>query len=484
MLTTLNSFRLATASESAGLFEQVVLELQALEAELPANDKAVTEIMQKFVNALVNLCKWIQCSLNGEPQSERFLNAAKGQAIIADESVPLVRFQNFADNSRQIITAIKAVSQFDDVKDVMATVARTSVPILCLMEDKDRWDAGSAREDELAKSKNEGPFVIKVMFDIERQPWSNQQILRAETLYDIHAKITVPKWPEGSDHLFIDYISTLSLEQYKLSPIRIDRPKNDNPTEFDKIGYAEFPVAQNLLSEPLVIRVRATFSSDSEDKLGIPATVIGYHQLRVKISDKTRTPLLSGYKAIDARIDEIVSEIWKSFPQIDSEHLGDFIAAISAIANYMGINLQQALYKQGTDVSERDFQKSLLYHLRMRLGEDVQEAPRQAGGPTDIKYRSVTIELKVEDKISDRQKMIDKYCPQLVQYSSGSGAQLGILCILDQTEKHNPPANPQNQILLMTPSVHGFPEAEVPYPTKIAAVVIDGKLRLPSSYSR
>lgn len=484
MLTTLNSFKLATASESASSLEQVVLDLQALEAQLPATDRVVTEIMQRFVNALVNLCKWVQCSLNGEPQSERFLNAAKGQAIIAEELVPLVRFQNFADNVRQIITAIKAVNQFDDIKGVMSAVARTPVPILCLREDEGRWSARNATDDESAKPKNEGPFVIKVMFDIARQPWSNQQILLAETLHDVHAKITIPVWPEETDYLFIDYISTLLPEHYKLSPIRIDRPQNDELTEFDWTGHAEFPVAQHLLSEPIVIRVRATFSSASDNKLGIPATIIGYHQLRVRVSDKTHTPLLSGYKAIDARIETIVNDVRQSLSNVDLGHLSDFIEALSAIANYLGINLQQALYKQGTGLSEPDFQHDLLIHLRSILGEEVQEAPRQAGGPTDIKYRSVTIELKVEDRISDRRKMIDKYCAQLVQYSSGSGAQLGILCILDQTEKHTPLANSQNQIVLVTPPVHGFPDGDAPYPTKIAAVVIDGKMRLPSSYSR
>jgi hypothetical protein len=249
-------------------------------------------------------------------------------------------------------------------------------------------------------------------------------------------------------------------------------------------GHAEFPVAQNLSSEPLVFRVRATFFSTFEEKQGISATVVGYHQLRVRISDKTRTPLLSGYKAIDARIVECVNDVGQSLPGIDPEHLSDFTAALSAIANYLGINLQQALYKQGTDVSEAEFQRSLLYHLRLWLGEEVQEAPRQAGGPTDIKYRSITIELKVEDRISDRRRMIEKYCAQPVQYSSGSGSRLGILCILDQTEKYNPPANPQNQIVIETPPVHGFTEGIAPYPTKIAVVVIDGKLRLPSSYSR
>jgi hypothetical protein len=119
----------------------------------------------------------------------------------------------------------------------------------------------------------------------------------------------------------------------------------------------------------------------------------------------------------------------------------------------------------------------------MQLGEDVQEAPRQGGGPVDIRYRTVTIELKVENRIKNRDRMIAKYLAQPTQYSSALGAQLGLLCILDQTNKDDPFANPQNNIKVATPAVHGFSDGEAPYPTKIVAVIIDGNLRLPSAYS-
>jgi hypothetical protein len=230
------------------------------------------------------------------------------------------------------------------------------------------------------------------------------------------------------------------------------------------------------------VLVRAAFSSpDGKD---VPANVVGYNELGAKVSDETRTPLLSGYRSIDQRTAEIIVEVDRELPNLDPEHRADFIAALSGVVNYLGLCLQQAKYKQGVSVSEAEFQADLLYHLRARLGEDVQEAPKQGGGPTDVQYRSVTVELKVEKKLGDRQKVVEKYITQPSQYSAAGGAQLGILCVLDLTEKHETPANPKNQITLETPPVHGFDPEEVQYPTKIAAVIIDGNLRLPSSYSR
>lgn len=462
--------------------DDVLRELQSLQAITPDSDTLIVETMRRLVEGIINLCKWIQASMEGAPQPERFLNAAKAQATVAEESLGALGSTSFVAGIRKTVGLIKSVSQLEDVKPVVAELGRTSVPVPSLTEGKrQRGPTGLSATN--VESKDSGPFVIKLMFEIAGQPWSNRQVLLSDTLYDVHAKITVLDWPKSTDYLLIDYISTLSPPRYSISTLRVDRPKSNVVKEFDCHAHAEFPVAQDLLSEPLVIRVRAAFFESSGVRTRAADHIVGYHQLRVRVSDKIQTPWLSGYKAIDARVVEIVDEIRRELTIVPQQHLADFVAALAAITNYAGISLQQALYREGMKVREADFQRDLLLHLRTLLGEDVQEGPRQAGGPTDIKYKSVTIELKVEKEISDRRKILEKYCSQPTQYSSGTGAQLGIVCILDLTEKHYPPANPQSQITLETPKVHGFPEGSVPFPTKIAAVIIDGNLRLPSSYS-
>ena len=486
LLTALDDFSLARVSEVSSRLEEAMATLQSLEANLPATDKAVLETVHKLTDCLVKLSKWIQCSLDGEPNPERFLNAAKAQALVVEELMVTEKFSVFFNQARKVINQIKAVNQFNDVKAVVLELSKTSLPLLCLAEEERSWRINAVSENNLdhEEERNEGPFVIKAMFEIDHQPWSNPQAILAETLYDLHAKITIPIWPTNADFLIIDYISSLSPEQYRIAQLCIDRPQQASTQEFTSMGHVEFPIAQSLLSEPIVIRVRAAFHSSRASNEPIPATVIGYHQLRVSVSTKAQAMMPSGYQAIDARTLEIVSEIRQSLPSINPQHLNDFCEALASLANFMGSSLQSARYREGVQVSEADFQKDILSHMRTQFGEQVEEAPRQAGGPTDIKFKSVTIELKVEDTISSRRKMIEKYWSQITQYSSGSGAQLGILCILDLTQKQHPPANPQNQISLETPPVHGFTSDNISFPTKIAAVVIDGNLRLPSSYSR
>ena len=80
--------------------------------------------------------------------------------------------------------------------------------------------------------------------------------------------------------------------------------------------------------------------------------------------------------------------------------------------------------------------------------------------------------------------MLAGYENQPTQYSSGTGAQLGILCVLDLTEKDVPPAPTQNNLVVLTPKLHGFAAGNAPAPSRIVAVIIDGNLRAPSSYSR
>jgi hypothetical protein len=290
-------------------------------------------------------------------------------------------------------------------------------------------------------------------------------------------------WPENTDYLVLDYVSTLDKEFYKITPLKIDRPESALNNEFKIAGHIEFPVGQSVFSEPAIIKVLGTFRSLKNIEINVPATIVGYDQLRVHVSDPANVPMLSKYKSIDSKILEIITDIRQSMRTINDGHLDDFVGALSAVANYLGITLQEATYREGCVIREKDFQVDLLRHMRLMLGEDVKEAPKQGGGPTDIQYRSVTVELKVERDISDREKLVKRYLAQPTQYSSAGGAQLSILCILDLTEKNHPPANPQNNITLETPLLHGFENSQPLFPTKVAVVIIDGNLRLPSSYS-
>ncbi|HKC62346.1 MAG TPA: hypothetical protein VKB86_01855 [Pyrinomonadaceae bacterium] len=481
MLKALSDFKLSRAATVKSALDEVRADLAALGERVPDEDKPVLGVMERLVAGLGLLCEWAEHSLSGEPNAGRFLAAAHAQAVVAAEQLNSVRHSVFSKAAGEAVDELKKITTLEQVTTFSSKLASVPVPIIML--EQPTQPARREYGERASPTAAEGPFVIKAVFEIERRPWRTPQLLRANTIYDFSAKVTVPQFPKNCDYLLIDYISTLSPEHYRVTPLRIDKPSVANATEFSVRGRAEFPVAQDFLSDPIDLLLRATFLSSKDDELSIPATIVGYGHLPVKVSDPSQTPLLSKYRSIDARNAEIIEEVSASIPNLDARHLTDFIKLLGAVTNHMGRNLQRPIYKEDMLISEADFQMRILEDLRMQLGEDVQEAPRQGGGPSDIRYRSVTLELKVEDRIKNRGRMINKYVGQPTQYASASGAQLGILCILDQTSKDEPPANPQNNIILVTAPVHGFDDNAPPYPTKIAAVIIDGNLKLPSDYS-
>jgi len=484
LLVSLDSFRVSSPLANQDRLERVLVDLKNVEQRIPIGDAAVIEAMRHLVSAFLSLCHWIHDTMTGAGDSDRHLSAAHAHALATSEVLSSTTFPVFRQAALEAAGSIEQVKVLEDVGTVVQHLRRVSVPVFLTSGDT----SGRRRiQNNVCESESDipdrGPYVIKVMFTIDGKAWPTSQVVNTKTIYDLRARVTIPRWPEVADHLVLDYVSTLDTDLYKVTPLQIDRPQSDSIREFEVGGHVEFPVGQSILSDPVAIRVRGTFHSSAENEMRIPATIVGYDQLRVRVTDRDHVPLLSKYRSIDARILRIIDEVRKSLPHVDTDHLTDFINALGAVANFLGITLQEATYREGRIIQEKEFQEDLLRHMRRTLGEDVKEAPKQGGGPTDIQYRTVTVELKVEKQISERRELVKRYLAQPTQYTSGGGSQLGILCILDLTEKHDPPANPQSNITLETPQLHGFAESEPSYPTKVGVVIIDGNLRFPSSYS-
>jgi hypothetical protein len=482
LLDALRDFKLASAATTKAKLDEVSEELTANIERLPTTDKPVLEIMKCLVVGFAQLCEWANRSINGEDNAMQFLTASHAQAIVAAENLSSTRHEIFATAARDVINELQGIDSLDQIKLLADKVMTLSVPILVL-QDSSQQPIALKAESRVSRDTDE-PSVIKMVFEFEHRPWRTPQLLRANTIYDFSAQVTIPCFPGNSDHLKIDYVSTLAPQDYHVTPLKIYRPSTNNVTEFNVQGHAEFRTAQSILSAPINILVRAIFLSSTDESIRVPATIVGYRHLPVKVSDPSRTWLLSKYPSIDARIAEVVEEITDACPNLDSQHLDDFINLLAAVTNHMGRNLQRPIYQQGSLIKEPEFQTRILEDLRMQLGEDVQEAPRQGGGPLDIRYRSITLELKVENTTKNRDRIVKKFTAQPTQYSSASGSQLGIIAVLDQTSKDEPPASPQNNIIVTTPTLHGFQESAPPYPTKMIFVIVDGNLRSPSDYSK
>jgi hypothetical protein len=120
----------------------------------------------------------------------------------------------------------------------------------------------------------------------------------------------------------------------------------------------------------------------------------------------------------------------------------------------------------------------------MKLGEDVEEHRHQAGGITDVRFRGVIVELKVEHNDGRRKIIGKKFAAQTTQYQGVEARQVGAVVVLDQTVKTLPPGDIRNDVLLVNVPTHGDPEIDKLYPSRVFVFVVNGNLKSPSEYSR
>ena len=161
------------------------------------------------------------------------------------------------------------------------------------------------------------------------------------------------------------------------------------------------------------------------------------------------------------------------------------ISATVVLGRICAVYAQEAAFKGRTNVSEREFQEKVVHDLRMSSPtSEVQEHSQQAGGITDIRFRGVIVELKVEDENGERSYLAQKYSAQVTQYAGVEARQVSILLILDLTEKANPPGDIKNDIFLSDVPTHGASAVPQEFPSKVFLFVVNGNTRNPSSYSR
>jgi hypothetical protein len=274
----------------------------------------------------------------------------------------------------------------------------------------------------------------------------------------------------------------MSAADYAITPFMLEMPGTERRASAEASGQLIIRPSQSSLSPPASFKVRARFVNPDRSA-ATPAIVIGYNELRLRALDQASFPVLSRYPMVDIQIPRIMAQVRESLPDVPPNDADDFLNCLICLGAYCGMVQQTGIFRGRKVDEKRDFQQHILQHLRTMLGDDVREEETLAGGRLDLRYRRIVIELKVDDTTPERELLRKKYIEQPTQYAVSS-IPLGIVCILDLSEKVHPPSNVANNMTLETPPVHGFANTSPPYPTKIAVVIIDGNLRSPSEYSK
>jgi hypothetical protein len=114
---------------------------------------------------------------------------------------------------------------------------------------------------------------------------------------------------------------------------------------------------------------------------------------------------------------------------------------------------------------------------RSDIGEHLQGHPEAAGGVTDLTFRDIPIELKVENSNVLFPKDFSKFFDQTAAYAIGLGKRIGVLSILEASPKSAPVGVVEDDIEVF---VHQTGQS----PIVIVVVVVRGGFPKPSFYSR
>jgi hypothetical protein len=475
--------------QERGELRKLVSEMKAAarkSAGLPESQALM--LMAKAVAASYYLLKWLAETRRATPGVERFLGAARARASELQGLLSaFAEFPQFQRGLSEWAAEALSVSEPQAVRAVLSRLAAVPVPVLYSVDyDPYGRPRRKRREDAADDAGGRGavqpPPLVKLSFAIDGVEFATPQAIRSRVQFGLHLRAEAIQCPPDQRLLEIDFVTTMAPEDYGLSKFVLEMPGRDPRVSAEGDGHLIIRASQSDMSDPAHFTARARFVNEDRSA-ATPAIVIGLYELRLRALDQDSYQVLSLYPSVDIQIPKILNDVRAALPDLQPSDFRDFQQCLVYLGRYCGMVQQSGVFRGKARVDEkREFQQHLLGHLRMALGPDVREAEAVGGGTLDLVFRNIVVELKVEYGVKDRVALRKKYIDQPTQYAASS-IPLGITCILDMTEKTNPPANIANNITLETPTLHGFENGTPNYPTKVAVVIIDGNLKLPSDYS-
>ena len=337
--------------------------------------------------------------------------------------------------------------------------------------------------DSIEQHEPEKKPLVRVIAFLDQEPIVSPQLLKPNVLYPLVFHVHGLVWPKDAIRLRLDLLTTCPSTEYVVSEYHLDPPRliENEEYEGELTGQIKFNSGQSSLLDDLVFKVQGAFETEGEKLEEVP--VIGHNELRLRVVSGGNHPLMTGNRPLDRHISDLVTKLLKDCPSVKDE-LQDLLNMVMALNRLLATYSQEAIYKGRSDVQESEFQGAVLRDLRFILGPEVQEGPKQAGGVTDIRYRGVIVELKVERENGDRGYISKKYASQAVQYAGVEARQVSILLVLDLTSKEKPPGDIRNDIALVDVETHGGDDGTKAFPSKSFVFVVNGNMKIPSDYSR
>ena len=350
-----------------------------------------------------------------------------------------------------------------------------------------RWDEMRERRTQVGLKQVEIdpleslPEVVRIGVFIDECPIVAPQEISPAKIYSLKIVSRFSMLPESVKGIQFEFLSTLAPDQLSIGKCEVAMSAADLASEQDIVAESSivFPFEQNDPFRKVVVATSAYLVTDEKR---VPVRVIGHDQLQFRVRSENRTLLSSGFPRMDAHLHDLLQKLIDERPELKDE-LQELLPVFDALVAVQATFAQGAdfKYKSSGTIGEDEFQRETLKCLRMRLGEDVQEGTQQAGGITDIRYRGVVIELKVEGKLTDRRIIAAKYGQQATQYAGVEARSISIVLCLDISDKTRTQGDIRNDVIVEKIETNeDSPDRE----SCVFLFMVRANQRSPSSYSR
>jgi len=417
------------------------------------------------VEALSRLASWKDAIRSAEFEADRHLRAAK---MLAREVVQDAAQDSCAERLRHAASRVSGVIDCDEIPGVAAAMLTIPLPLPLFSEKKDTGTHVSPTAEEMSVS------VAFASFELNGARFEDPHTIEPEVLHDLKVEAHLSRWPEDATELVLEPLSVEPAGTYELPTFTFSRGASAPPHFLTATSRLLIKAPVALLARPLEFTYRARFVPNPGS---CSVYIQGQRRLRVQCFDPIRSPQ-SGYAQVDQRLVAIRNQA-RTIPAISDRELHNFLLLMTAVGAIAGQALQDNLF--AGKWSESDFQKEMRRMLRFdrRIGSELEEHPHAAGGITDLSFRRVRLELKVESDQAVTSQNAQRYFEQTIQYVAGSDRRLGLLCVLDCSERTAAPGSAANDIFF-----HTADRPSGGLPIGVGVVIVRGNLCKPSSFSR
>lgn len=421
------------------------------------------QALTETVCIAAKLRSWHQAVRSGETDADRLLRAARLQ---------LAEWQTSDDGyGHELRSRLKAIDGHfgaSDVKALLEGLARVPFPLAIFTTEPPiiphRQSGTTKAKPELA--------VAFLEFRINGQEAEAVHRLPASQLHDLELTLRVSRWPKEAERLVVKPISVEPEKFWDLPEFEFARPMGKAPFTLEAHGRLSIQIRTALGARPLEFLYSVEFQPVTTEQ---PVAVAGQRSLRLD-SSEAFGHCETGYPSLDQKLIEVRDRL-RNEPRVSEREIGNALHLFKPFANLVGQSVQDNLFPDPID--EAALQRQVTQHLRSHpeVGVELEVQAEAGGGRTDLSFRQIRIELKVENDRPLSDKDLEKYSLQAAAYAIGSDTTITMLCVLDGSTKKGLPVP-------MAEAIRIIPVQPGDRPIYVIAFILQGNLAKPSRLSR